>query len=267
MRPRFLSLLAALVLSPLAAAQPTDGGVVGRFEDRTASPGGYYVNAREGEPTIRVNVVGEVARAGVYELGRGFSLDDLFALAGGPTQDVRDGGRQTEAYVRLYRSGSTSRGAVYAAPVSALLDAGEDEVPALREGDVVVVEFEGVARVYVWGAVREPGLLEIGPGVDYRAALALAGGPILPSLDSRNERAVTVKIYRPSSSGTGLLVDTTLDAIAAGTVALPDPQDGDSVLVEVIEDRALTFRDFVSAIAAVSGVATAVILGIDRLGN
>ena len=53
---RTLAALAALTLAALPATAQT----VGRVEGRQATPGGYFVNARAGEPTTRVYVWGTV---------------------------------------------------------------------------------------------------------------------------------------------------------------------------------------------------------------
>lgn len=267
---RLAAALAALFcLVPGALAQPEfpDGGVVGRFEQRTASPGGYYLNAIEGEPTIRVNLVGVVARPGLYELGRGFDLVALLAMSGAPTDAPINQPGNPDVYVKMFRVGESGRRSEIFSEVIDDVLASPSVAPGLREGDIVEVVTRPSASVYVWGAVRQPGLFEIGPEVDLRAALALAGGPVLAPLDTRIERTVFVRVYRTTGGTEGLLIETTLDEFVSGAVALPEPRDGDTILVETLQRTKLSFRDIVSGVGAAAAVATAIILGIDRLGG
>ena len=253
----------ALVLLALALAGPAaDAQTVGRIEGRQATPGGgYYVNARAGEPTTRVYVWGGVRNPGVYEVGAGFDLQGVLTLAGLSVESEQDPG-DPQVYVRVYRP---SEGRVlYDAPVARfVLEPGAH--PALVEGDVLTVGVEPAARVDVWGAVERPGLYEVGPEVDAQGILSLAGGPLLPTLFNNDRREVTIRYVRPGSAAP--LFEGPLDAFTRERTALPDPQDGDVIEVAVRQRSGFTFRDVITITGGVAGIASAVVIAITQLNN
>ena len=251
---RTLAALAALTLAALPASAQT----VGRVEGRQATPGGYFVNARAGEPTTRVYVWGTVRNPGVYEVGPGFDVQAVLSLAGLPVQAEREPG-DPEVYVRVYRPGQGGE-PVYQAPLGAFVLA-PDAHPALREGDVLTVGLEPEARVNVWGAVRLPGLYEVGPGFDARAVLSLAGGPLLPALQDNERREVTVRYLRAGEA----LFEGPLDDFTRAGGALPMPQDGDVIEVVTRETRGFSFRDALAVTGTVAGIVSAVVLAATRL--
>ncbi len=254
LRLRALGLLALVLLVGPAHAQ-----VLGRFEGRQATPGsGYYVNARPGEATTRVYVWGTVRAPGVYEVGEGFDLQSVLSLAGLPIDDERNPG-DPEVYVSVYRPGSGSE-PVYRASLDRFATNPEAH-PALREGDVLTVGLEPEARVNVWGAVRAPGLYEVGPGFDAPAVLSLAGGPLLPQLQDKDTREVTVTYAR----GETQLFEGDLDAFVQSRETLPMPQTGDVIEVEVRLRRGITYRDVLGVVGSIAGVASAIALIVYRL--
>ncbi len=254
LRSFLLALVAVFLFVGPASAQ-----VVGRVEGRQATPGsGYYVNARPGEPTTRVYVWGSVRAPGVYEVGEGFDLQSVLSLAGLPVESERDPG-DPEVYVSVYRPGTGSE-PVYRAALDAFATDPAAH-PALREGDVMTVGLEPEARVNVWGAVRVPGLYEVGPGFDAPAVLSLAGGPLLPQLQDNDSREVTVVYAR----GDRQLFEGSLDAFVQSRASLPMPATGDVIEVEVRLKRGFTFRDALGVVGSVAGVASAVALIFYRL--
>lgn len=258
-----MRLALALLLVAFAAA-PADAQEVGRIENRQATPGGYFINAQPGESTTRVYVLGAVRTPGVYEIGAGFDLAGVFALAGGPEDYDRLPSRELrdpELVIRLLREGS--REPAYEARLADFL-ADPASHPTLRDGDTITASREGVLRVYVWGSVRTPGLYEVGPGYDAPAMLSLAGGPLVTTLRNRDRRTTTVRVLRP---GTDVpLFDGPIDAFTldAGAIAL---RDGDVIEVEVRERTPFSLRDTITVIGGVAGVVTAIVLTVDRLTN
>lgn len=248
--------LIALALVALWAL-PASAQVVGRVEGRQATPGGYFVNARAGEPTTRVYVWGTVRNPGVYEVGSGFDVQSVLSLSGLPVQSDRQPG-DPEVYVRVYRPGSGGE-AVYAAPIGHFV-LHPDEHPALREGDVLTVGLEPEARVNVWGAVRLPGLYEVGPGFDVQSVLSLAGGPLLPALRNNDTREVTVRYVR----GESVLFAGSLEDFTRTTGALPMPQDGDVVEVITRERAGFSFRDVLAVAGTTAGIVSAVAIALTR---
>ena len=245
-------LVALLCLSLTAAASAQ---VLGRSEGRRPAEAGYYLLALPDEPTTRVVVRGDVPRAGIYDLGRGFGFDlaNLLAVAGDPAATVELDPRGPRVRVRLRRGGSHE--VVYQADYEDLV-AGESPAPSLVDGDVVVVETLYERGVYVWGAVREPGYFEVGPEVDPVRLLALAGGP--QGDGARAETVATdatVALIRP---GQGVVYQASLEDFVIGT-DVPALVDGDALQVEVVQRNRLTFRDGLSIVGSVAAIASGVI--------
>lgn len=242
-----LSAAACLLLAAFAA--PASAQVLGRTDGRQApSTPGYYINALPNEPTIRVAVQGDVPRTGIYDLGRGFDLSALLAMAGGPSAAVRDpldprDLRDPRVRVRLLRG--DARETAYEADYQTLLTGGS---PPLADGDVLLVETLYERGVYVWGAVRSPGYFEVGPDVDAVRLLALAGGP--QGDGARAEQVVTdatVAIIRP---GAGIVYQASLEEFVIGT-DLPSLVDGDALQVEVVQRNRFTFREGLSVAGSI----------------
>ena len=260
-RPVLLwALLAATLLPPVSAQ------VLGRTDDRQLEGGqGYYLNALPGEPTVRVSVEGDVPRTGVYDLGRGFDLQSLVLMAGEPEVQELDP-RDPTLTVSLFRTSGTTRDLAFSAPYDEVAQ-GRSEALALVDGDVVGITVSFGRGVYVWGAVREPGYFEVGPGVDAVRLLALAGGPVGDGVrDDRQTAETTVTILR---SGQGTVYESTLEAFVTGA-GVPDLAAGDAIQVEVVRRNRFTFRDglsIVGSVAAVLLVALQVFVTIDNASS
>ena len=254
---RFLLSLGLLILTLPCEAQTT-----GRIEGRQASPDGYYVNTLPGEPTTRVRVVGLVVRPGLYELGRGFDLATLVALAGGPSVNLQDP-REPVVRVRYYRSGEAGRVLLYDQPYEDFL-AGAGAVPDLRDDDVIEIAATFSLGVFVWGAVRTPGYFEVGPSVSAARLLALAGGP--QGSGARSEDIATEATITLLRRGEGEVYKAPLEEFVAG-VGVPNLVDGDVMQVDVINRSRFTFRDALGIAGSVAAVAVVVIRVVDLLGN
>ncbi|MEM1118163.1 MAG: SLBB domain-containing protein, partial [Bacteroidota bacterium] len=128
--------LATLALAPLTASAQADQGRLGRSELVRSTAPGYYVYHQPGEATIQVSVEGAVVNPGLYEVAVGTELDRLLALSGGAQVDARQPDQRQRVEVRLFRP---EVGQVYAATTQDL-SSNPAPVPALREGDSLIVE-------------------------------------------------------------------------------------------------------------------------------
>lgn len=253
---RICALLGAALFGSAAAAQP-DG--FGRIDNRQLTPqSGYYINARPGEPTTRVMVWGEVLRPGVYEVGPGFEMGEVLSLAGLTLRETQVPGAP-DLYVRLIRPEAGARAVVYDATLEAFAR-GEGGVPALQDGDVIEVDPRPVVRVYVWGAVKAPGVYEVGPDYDAQGILSLAGGPVVTPLRNNQRREVVVRIYKAGSGQTDPVYEQPLDAFVQGAAAVPDLANGDVIEVETRDRDGWTTRDTLT----VAGVTASGLLAITQ---
>lgn len=242
----FVSLVAT---TPVAVGQET-----GRVEGREASAGGYYVNYRPGEPTTRVSVWGAIPNPGVYEVGPDIDLETVISLAGGPVRERSATSGNTDPLdmvVRLYR-GDTAK-PIYSASLDAFIS-DEADRPTMRDGDVIEIVPQPVARITVWGAVNAPGLYEVGEDYAIDDVLSLAGGPTLRPLPSNVRRTVTITLYRAQGTAESVY-SATLEEFVRNPGDHPELQDGDVIEVETQERNLFTYRD-VLTIVGVAASAT-----------
>lgn len=245
-----------------ACATPPSAQVLGRTEGRIGIGTGYYVNALPNEPTIRVYVRGDVPRTGIYDLGGGFTVESLVALAGAPTAADLDP-RDPTVFVRVYRDVAGVREVAYQADYLRMA-AGDEPAPQLNDGDVIEVETVFERGLYVWGAVRNPGYFEVGPAVDAVRLLALAGGPQgegARAADIVND--ATVAVVRP---GAGTVYQASLESFVAGE-GVPALRDGDALQVEVVRRNKVSFLDVLQTVGAVSAVVVVVFRLVDAIGG
>jgi hypothetical protein len=136
------SLTGFLVLIGLFA-WPAQAQEFGRVNKIQADGTAYHVFAQAGEATIQVLVLGAV-NAGIYEVRVGTDLEQLIALTG--TSMTPGGAGESIKYtVRLFRDEDGRRKLLYEAPLEKML-VSSAEYPALREGDVLMVEGISKAR-------------------------------------------------------------------------------------------------------------------------
>ena len=97
---------------------------------------------------------------------------------------------------------------------------------------------EPTTRVSVWGAVRTPGVYEVGPEFGIEMVLSLAGGPIRPSARSTtlgrsasvtDPLDVMIRVYRRGTAEP--FYQATLDAFVGGETTQPALRDGDVIEV------------------------------------
>jgi len=92
--------------------------------------------------------------------------------------------------------------------------------------------------VQVLGTVRAPGLYELRADTDLGKLLALSGGPVLGPREESKKRRVIIKLFRPNSNsavGAVPLYEAVLDEAVATPGHYPPLQDGDVLIVEVVE--------------------------------
>lgn len=117
---------------------------------------------------IRVSVLGQVTRPGVYDLPPGSTVLDALAAAQGLALDAGLG------ELRLIRG----QGPLVIIDLERMLLQGEIALNVqVESGDSLVVPEDPTARVYVLGEVAKPGVLPLRGLMTALQALALAGGP------------------------------------------------------------------------------------------
>ena len=109
--------------------------------------------------------------------------------------------------------------------------------------------------IRVWGAVRSPGVYQVERDTDLIDVLTLAGGPAIPSEDDRSVRNVSVEVLRGTGAGRTPVLTTTLDALTARDMPLPELQDGDLVSLVLQSKQRFTWRDALSVTSSVAGLA------------
>ncbi|MEP0766797.1 MAG: SLBB domain-containing protein [Fimbriimonadia bacterium] len=136
-----------------------------RASERLNNPS-VYVTLVAARPK-RVSVIGLVETPGVLNLLPGWRVSEAIAAAGGLTVPAE------QAVCRLFRVGAED----VALDLAEVLREGADDANMLlREGDTISVMAKKTLRVYVTGAVKTPGLVEIDEGMTTVQALARAGG-------------------------------------------------------------------------------------------
>lgn len=134
-------------------------------------------NARLNNPSVfvtlvaarpkRVSVIGLVETPGVLNLMPGWRVSEAVAAAGGLTVPAE------QTVCRLFRVGAED---VVLDLAEVLRDGADEANLLLREGDTISVMAKKTLRVYVAGAVKTPGLVELDEGMTTVQALARAGG-------------------------------------------------------------------------------------------
>ncbi|WP_198038570.1 SLBB domain-containing protein [Skermanella stibiiresistens] len=178
----------------------------------------------DGMRRMRVLVTGAVAEPGRHEVAGSATVLDALLAAGGVD---RLGSLRT---IRLIRGGVSSTIDFYA-----LLQGVEGSDPELRDGDRIVVPPIG-PTIAVAGQVKRPGIYELPPDttpggtqpMTVGEAVALAGGPILPSAT----RVVTFSI---GADGIEEPLETTSDHMARDHGA--GVASGDLLIVSAERDQ------------------------------
>lgn len=165
---------------------------------------------------IRVSVLGQVTRPGVYELPPGSTVLDALAAAQGLSPDAGLG----EA--RLIRG----QDPVVIIDLDRLLLRGEITLNIqVESGDSLVIPEDPTARVYVLGEVTKPGVLPLRGSMTALQALALAGGP---TRRAKLNSAYIVRRMQAGQTGSSITLSTV-------TVARQSPSSLSVVPVDLLK--------------------------------
>jgi protein involved in polysaccharide export with SLBB domain len=206
------------------------------------------------EAREQVAIMGEVARPGVYPAGRGTTLMDILAAAGGPT-DKADLGR-----VKVYEGQSAEpagdresdpAGLSLAVAHESLVYEGDMRSnPPVMPGQVVVVPSSAI-RVQVVGQVQRPGSYELKRGAGIVEAITAAGGV---STAGDGTKVVVTRRGGESdgegsvggakgSSNEARAIEIDVDAILAGGAAGLELADGDTVYVPELSGQVVVLGE------------------------
>lgn len=155
---------------------------------------------------VRVAVLGQVAKPGVYELRQGSGVLDALAAAGGLTDAAGLG------QARLTRA----QGPEMLIDLDRLLLRGETALNhRVESGDTLVVPEDLTWRVYVLGEVARPGVLPLRGSMTALQALTLAGGPTRRSRLDRRCRSCTSTCSGSSARATWGATSRCIGAISS----------------------------------------------------
>ena len=118
---------------------------------------------------------------------------------------------------------------------------------------------ERTIQVNMIGAVRSPGLYEIGTDVSLGQLLALSGGPIINSRQKRNKRDTQIRVIR----GGAVTYNVNIEESETPYVNFSGLQEGDIVRVDVVERTPFGWRDGLQILTA----AASFVLIVDRVQN
>lgn len=129
----FITLVVALGTAGYTAAQP-------RIQPGNQSNSGFYFLATANSMiTLRTSVTGEVRYPGLYEIEKGWRLDELLAAAGGPTLSQRRLQDTRTTRIRISRETENGRIVIYDELYDNMLLSPED-YPVIQQGDWISVE-------------------------------------------------------------------------------------------------------------------------------
>lgn len=118
---------------------------------------------------------------------------------------------------------------------------------------------ERTIQVNLIGAVRSPGLYEIGTNVTLGQILALAGGPTMNARQKRNKRTTEVRVIRDGR----ITYNVNIEEAETPYVDFGGLQEGDIVRVDVLESTPFGWRDGLQIVTATASL----VLIVDRIRN
>jgi len=170
----------------------------------------------------RVALIGAVNKPGMYELVGRMTLLQLISLAAGLTE-------QASSELFVLREGKDGNQARIVIDLDDLINAGNQslDIP-LQAGDIVNIPAERIINVYVFGAVRNPGVIQVKMSrkINILQAIAQAGG--LAEGASKSGVTITRK-DRKTGKETKLKVN--LNDVLKGKRTAIDLIEGDVVYV------------------------------------
>ncbi|MBP7784834.1 MAG: SLBB domain-containing protein, partial [Firmicutes bacterium] len=189
------------------------------------------------EAREQVAIMGEVARPGVYPAGRGVTLMDLLAAAGGPT------GKADLARVKIYEGqGGLTALSLAVADESLVYEGNIKANPPVTAGQVIVVPSAGI-RVQVAGHVQRAGGYELKRGADVAQAITAAGG--VSAAGDGTKVVVTRRGGDGGQSGPDALrvMEIDVEAILSGEAAGLELADGDTVYVPELSGQVVVLGE------------------------
>ena len=169
----------------------------------------------------RVSVIGAVERAGPYELLGPLTLLDIISEAGGLSPDA---GKEIIVIRKLPAGGNTA----LHISIEELFYLGDAKLNIpLEPGDVINIPVDRVVTIYVWGQVKNPGVLQVKKSSlpTLTQAIAQAGG-----FTGRAAKG-SVKIRRKDASGKEQEIKVNVKDILKGTVKDIQLEENDTVYV------------------------------------
>jgi polysaccharide export outer membrane protein len=159
---------------PLVGDIDAAGSTPAQLAERIATALKTYLKAPQVSVTVAgiqravVYLVGAVTRPGPVEIQKGWTVFEVFAVAGGVTP---------RAALRRATLTRRTTGQSFALDLDRLLVKGDRTVDlAVEPGDIIMVPALQ-NRILVLGAVRTPGPYDVDEGARFMDVLALAGGP------------------------------------------------------------------------------------------
>lgn len=199
----------------------------------------------------RATVLGAVASPGRYDIIAGMRLADLLAVAGGSATTENDGFIISVA--NLHQAALVRDGAVVPVSLALAVTGDQRHNIRIRPGDHLYVPPELETQVSVLGEVNAATVLPYRPGLRLTRALAFAGGP------TRDADTADIVIVRGPAAEPQVYA-ARLDELLAGEGFDPELAPGD--IIYVGSSGLSNFRDVMTAIAPIIGIAVTTALGV-----
>ena len=212
-----------------------------------------------------VNVVGQVAKPGAYEIAEGVRVIDAIFAAGGPAEDA------SIDNIALISSGQDSKQGISAISLISLkdflLNGNLEANPVLHEGDTVVVPINESAKlvppvqtayspsisVNVIGEVKNPGGYQISADSTLLDIVVLAGGP---TSDANLKKTLVIRNIK--SEGKEQFEVDLEEVMTEGRLSLlPAIFPGDTVFLPKAKEETKWWR---SSISLARDVSTLIVL-------
>lgn len=168
----------------------------------------------------KISVIGAVGQPGMFELVGPTTLLQAIAKAGGLTA-------QATNMIYVYRQGPDGKQAIISINLNDLSD-GSDLNIELRPKDIVSIPIDQTLNVFVYGQVRNPGVIPYlrSKKITLLQAIAQAGGPT----EWAKKTKVMVK-RKDKESGKEIKIPVNLKNMLAGKLADIVLEEGDVVIV------------------------------------
>ncbi len=170
----------------------------------------------------RVALIGAVNQPGMYELVGRMTLLQLISQAAGLTA-------QASPELFVLREGKDGSQARIVIDLDELINAGNQalNIP-LQAGDIVNIPTERIINVYVFGAVRNPGVIQakMSQKINILQAIAQAGGLV----DGASKSGVTIT-RKDKKTGTETKIKVNLNDVLKGKQTALELLEGDVVYV------------------------------------